>query len=315
MAGVGVITDVDPRWVWDQMSFDFDQTVVKKDQTTSLGPTVPNNGMLGDGEKDARRGTVVCTHWLKGLCMKDDDCEFLHQVDPERMPECRHGLYCMHDGFTAFCPLRHVAEKDRDECTYFKQGFCMHGPQCKYRHVKRAASDLPALGNFSIEILSVANTNKRRKPTVHNEFYKTSLCKHWAQSGVCQFGEDCIYAHGEGEVRAFPGKDAGRRNQNQTTIAVKHPSQGGAKPTTTLFFSENINRDPNLPDNDCTCRYFVLKVYPNGALSGRAIITQSSIRSVWTVRKKEINPLNDALKSCDKVGILFDPALALFDLE
>jgi hypothetical protein len=67
--------------------------------------------MLGDGEKDARRGTVVCTHWLKGLCMKDNDCEFLHQVDPERMPECANGLYCLHYGFTAFCPLRHVAEK------------------------------------------------------------------------------------------------------------------------------------------------------------------------------------------------------------
>lgn len=31
---------------------------------------------------------VVCKHWLRGLCKKGDDCEFLHKYDMERMPEC-----------------------------------------------------------------------------------------------------------------------------------------------------------------------------------------------------------------------------------
>lgn len=31
-------------------------------------------------KKDFKRGTVVCRHWLRGLCMKGDSCEFLHQV-------------------------------------------------------------------------------------------------------------------------------------------------------------------------------------------------------------------------------------------
>lgn len=32
---------------------------------------------------------TVCTYWLKGLCMKGEDCGFLHQLDPQRMPVCR----------------------------------------------------------------------------------------------------------------------------------------------------------------------------------------------------------------------------------
>lgn len=31
---------------------------------------------------------VVCKHWLRGLCKKGDDCEFLHKYDMEKMPEC-----------------------------------------------------------------------------------------------------------------------------------------------------------------------------------------------------------------------------------
>ena len=37
---------------------------------------------------DPRRHKVVCKHWLRGLCKKGDDCDFLHQLDRDRMPEC-----------------------------------------------------------------------------------------------------------------------------------------------------------------------------------------------------------------------------------
>ena len=41
---------------------------------------------------------VVCKHWLRGLCKKGDDCEFLHKYDMERMPECyffiKYGTVC-----------------------------------------------------------------------------------------------------------------------------------------------------------------------------------------------------------------------------
>lgn len=32
--------------------------------------------------------TIVCKHWLRGLCKKGDHCEFLHEYDMTKMPEC-----------------------------------------------------------------------------------------------------------------------------------------------------------------------------------------------------------------------------------
>ena len=31
---------------------------------------------------------TVCKHWLRGLCKKGDQCEFLHEYDMSKMPEC-----------------------------------------------------------------------------------------------------------------------------------------------------------------------------------------------------------------------------------
>jgi hypothetical protein len=31
---------------------------------------------------------VVCKHWLRGLCKKGDNCEFLHEYDLSKMPPC-----------------------------------------------------------------------------------------------------------------------------------------------------------------------------------------------------------------------------------
>lgn len=31
---------------------------------------------------------IVCKHWLRQLCNKGDECEFLHEYDMGRMPVC-----------------------------------------------------------------------------------------------------------------------------------------------------------------------------------------------------------------------------------
>lgn len=35
---------------------------------------------------------TVCQFWLKGMCMKGDQCGFLHQFDVDKMPICRNLL-------------------------------------------------------------------------------------------------------------------------------------------------------------------------------------------------------------------------------
>lgn len=45
-------------------------------------------GKLCPFRHDHGEQTVVCKHWLRGLCKKGDQCKFLHQYDLTRMPEC-----------------------------------------------------------------------------------------------------------------------------------------------------------------------------------------------------------------------------------
>lgn len=51
--------------------------------------------------------TVVCKHWLRGLCKKGDQCEFLHEYDMTKMPECyfysKFGKGCC-SSYLAFLP-------------------------------------------------------------------------------------------------------------------------------------------------------------------------------------------------------------------
>jgi hypothetical protein len=86
------------------------------------------------------RHTIVCRHWLRDLCMKGDKCDFLHQYDLARMPECaqwsRFGKCPDND-----CDFRHDTEKM--ECQKYKFGFCKLGSQCKMRHDKLSRNYLP----------------------------------------------------------------------------------------------------------------------------------------------------------------------------
>jgi hypothetical protein len=36
-----------------------------------------------------KRRTVVCKHWLRGLCKKGDLCDYLHEYDEDKMPICQ----------------------------------------------------------------------------------------------------------------------------------------------------------------------------------------------------------------------------------
>ncbi|GMI26254.1 hypothetical protein TeGR_g5504 [Tetraparma gracilis] len=151
------------------------------------------------GKFDARIRTVVCRHWLKGLCMKNEKCEFLHQYDLEKMPLCRHGERCKVED----CPFRHIKEADRLVCVFYTQGFCVHGPHCRYKHVQRGREDLPQVANFTQGLSQMQagaeSMQPRRAAAQKNEFFKVSLCKHFL-SGSCPFGDGCHFAHGETDL-------------------------------------------------------------------------------------------------------------------
>ncbi|NXN87917.1 CPSF4 factor, partial [Bombycilla garrulus] len=80
---------------------------------------------------------AVCKHWLRGLCKRGDSCDFLHDYDATRVPECyfysKFGECSSKD-----CPFLHVGVTASPAgCPWYDRGFCRHGPLCKYKHTRR----------------------------------------------------------------------------------------------------------------------------------------------------------------------------------
>lgn len=79
---------------------------------------------------------VVCKHWLRGLCKKNDRCDFLHEYNLRKMPECFffnvYGVCNNSD-----CLFLHVKpESVARECVWYKRGFCKNGAGCKNKHIR-----------------------------------------------------------------------------------------------------------------------------------------------------------------------------------
>lgn len=124
----------------DEFNFDFENSLEPPQNhqqngshiAPDLPPGAPIGQSIGNYKKNYRQ--TVCTYWLKGLCMKGDTCGFLHEFNPERMPVCRSLLkygVCKEPD----CPYKHSLT-DIKECNMFKLGFCVYGPQCRYRHTR-----------------------------------------------------------------------------------------------------------------------------------------------------------------------------------
>eukprot|EP00986_Skeletonema_menzelii_P007816 scaffold3113_cov147-Skeletonema_menzelii.AAC.9 len=245
---------------------------------------------LTSAKHDPRLRTVVCRHWLRDLCMKGAACEFLHQYDLSKMPLCRHGDRCK----VKDCPFRHISEADRLECVFYSQGFCIHGPFCRYKHVRRERIDLPLVADFTLGLSQMQagkdGVTVRRPAPKPNEFFKVSLCKHFL-SGECPFGDGCHFAHGEAEIRKFPkpGQEENKApdgekelsdnmfdNQETTTFDYYQGGQsGGGRPTPIL--------EPEMAS------FYILRAatYRDCSIS--------TVKGEWYVQKKHAESINKAV--------------------
>ena len=57
------------------VKFDFDEWIKN------------NLGLVEVDKKKRPDNAIVCKHWLRGLCKKGDNCEFLHVYALDKMPE------------------------------------------------------------------------------------------------------------------------------------------------------------------------------------------------------------------------------------
>ncbi len=295
----------------DQIEYDFEDYALKHGIPEIVDPlpyrkagSVFATGeeaepVMTSAKNDPRLRTVVCRHWLRDLCMKGAACEFLHQYDLSKMPLCRHGDRCK----AKDCPFRHISEADRLECVFYSQGFCIHGPFCRYKHVRRERADLPLVADFTLGLSQMQagkdGVTARRPAPKPNEFYKVSLCKHFLQ-GECPFGDGCHFAHGEHELKKFPrgkdGNDATDANgeisdnmfgsQNDATVDYfQGGHSGGGKPTPILE-----------PEN---AAFFIVLAAQQRDLA------ISTVKKEWYVQKKHATKLNTAFDSGKQVMIFF----------
>ncbi|KAF2400372.1 hypothetical protein EJ06DRAFT_510475 [Trichodelitschia bisporula] len=133
-----------------QYSFTFDK-FLRKEYRFGLSPDRPackafqqGHCPLGSECPDKHQpqtmyNNLICKHWLRGLCKKGEACEFLHEYNLRKMPECN--FFARHQSCAAGddCPYSHVDPAfKRPSCPHFDRGFCPLGPLCANRHVKKA---------------------------------------------------------------------------------------------------------------------------------------------------------------------------------
>lgn len=186
------------------------------------------------------------------------------------------------------------------ECVFYSQGFCIHGPYCRYKHIRRPREDLPAVADFTLglsQMQAKEGTMTRRPAPKPNEFYKISLCKHF-MSGECPFGEGCHFAHGEAELRSFPRKDQAEEtgggelsdnmfsNQDTTTVDYfQGGASGGGKPVPILE-----------PEN---AHFFILRA------AAQHDLAESTVRGEWYVQRRHAELLNAKYADGRKQVMLF----------
>lgn len=178
--------------------------------------------------------TVVCKHWLRGLCKKGDLCEFLHEYDMSKMPEC-YFYSRFHACSNKECPFLHIDPESKvRDCPWYDRGFCRHGPNCRHRHTRRV-SCLNYICGFCPEGPDCKFVHMRFDLPISGE------------SAVAKKGTVvCHYCNQMGhKIYQCPSMPAEQREE-----AIQHKlnqlqSQAIEQHTTNHNMNHNINHNPN----------------------------------------------------------------------
>jgi cleavage and polyadenylation specificity factor subunit 4 len=167
-------------------------------------PTPSQQQSSGYHHFGRQNDNYVCKHWLKALCMKGDNCDYLHEYNLRKMSECQfynQNGYCQNGDE---CLYLHVKEESRlPLCEDYNKAFCEKGPRCGKRHVRR------------------------------------KLCKFYL-AGFCPEGRECtegVHLKVGGEERKADGEDAASRRRRADEMDRRDEDEGRRD------FGRNRDRD------------------------------------------------------------------------
>ena len=179
-------------------------------------------------------------------------------------------------------------------------------------------------------IESVVFNGVAKHPDVRK--YKTSMCSHFTKSGTCGFGESCIFAHGEHELKE--GRPKMRRNsrtkqqQQQQQMAQQQQQMAQQQQQSSGIRSRNTppSQYPPPPRHEVTPTYGPISAPMNsssmtppnmsiGASSFASSQLSPEQRSIWMPPQPELplpavgmssggTPNSEASDENERVGIL-----------
>lgn len=182
--------------------------------------SVSADGQLGESvdnkTADPAYRTKLCAHWHAGKCQYGDRCIFAHGVaelrsfgDPDMVGA----------GAGTPSPAEETAPASDNPayrtqiCTRWMEGSCQYGDRCNFAHGEEQLRQFGGTGSGVARFTTVDVKSRSNDPA-----FRTKLCTRWAQ-GSCQYGDRCMFAHGEEQLRAFGGIDSTQPPRRTATSA------------------------------------------------------------------------------------------------
>lgn len=130
----------------------------------------------------------VCRYWLTNSCSKGDTCEFLHEYEDSKMPDCRKGESCADPS----CILKHTNKESITLCPNYEAGFCSFGHSCQWQHVFRDQAPPQVAAQWLL--CDPAKEVVRNRAQTQRSFRK-GPCPYFKHDGWCPYFYTCAFKH------------------------------------------------------------------------------------------------------------------------
>ncbi|KAJ7978882.1 Zinc finger CCCH domain-containing protein [Quillaja saponaria] len=249
--------DLCPQFHDEQFDRDspFEQPPPYKRPRNSESDVPPPNPPVNKRTTSIFFKTRICIKFKMGTCRNGENCNFAHGIEDMRQPppnwqelvgsrdeERSSGNW--EDDQKIIHKMK-LCKKfyNGEECPYGERCNFLHEEPAKFREDSgkfRESSAISIGTTNTLPMLSGSGSNnpESNRPVnagsviVKPIFWRTRLCVKWETTGVCPFGDNCHFAHGQAELQAPGGRIEAESKSTGTvpdsakpiTITANNPS-------------------------------------------------------------------------------------------